>query len=92
MTIYEFTVELAEVVDNLDDADRLYGTFDDGTMITSGGVTRIDFDREASSLRGAIRSAIADIERCGLHVARVKTEETEIVEEINSALAGSTTS
>lgn len=91
MTVYEFSVELVERVEADDDIERLYGTFDDGTIVTSGGRTRIDFDREASSLRGAIQSAITDVERCGLHVAQVRSEETEMIQEINSSLAGSAT-
>ncbi len=87
MTIYEFTVELVQAVDSDEQVERLYGSIDDGTMSTCNGVSKIDFDREASSLRGAIRSAIADVERCGFHVAKVWSGETELIDEINSSLA-----
>jgi hypothetical protein len=45
---------------------------DDGTISTSQGVTRIDFDREAATLEDAIRSAIANVKAAGLQAIRVE--------------------
>jgi hypothetical protein len=86
MTNYEFTLTLAEFVESLDDADRIAGRCDDSTIWTTGGVTRIIFHRESQSLDAAIRSAIADLESCGFHVTRVETDESHLIDSINSEL------
>ena len=59
---------------NEDEADRMYGTFDDGTISTIGGVPRIDFHREAGSLEDAIRSALGDVRSVGFEIVRVEME------------------
>ena len=62
----EFTVELA---------DRLYEAgCDDATFGTSNGVHFGRFSREAGSLGDAVGSAIRDVERAGLAVARVDVD------------------
>jgi hypothetical protein len=62
----EFTVETA---------DRLYEAgCDDATFGTSNGVHFGTFHREADSLGDAIGSAVKDVERAGLSVARVEIE------------------
>lgn len=68
------------------DAESLYSHFDDGTLITSNGVTRIEFEREAASLSDAIHSAIEDVERTRFRVAHVETPESHVIEEINAEL------
>jgi hypothetical protein len=88
--IFEFTTHLVEFVESLDDADRLYGRFDDGSMSSCNCLTKIEFHREAVTLETAIRSAIADIEPCGFHVARVSIDETDLIQTINAALREST--
>lgn len=88
--IFEFTTNLVEFVESLDDADRLYGRFDDGSMSSSNCLTKIEFHREAATLDTAIRSAIADIEHCGFHVARVSIDETDFIQTINASLREST--
>ena len=61
--IDEFTVELA---------DRLYEAgCEDATFGTSNGVHLGRFSREAGSLEEAVDSAIRDVQRAGLTVARV---------------------
>lgn len=61
--VEEFTAELA---------DRLYEAgCDDATFGTSNGVPFGRFTREAGSLGDAVGSAIRDVERAGLTVARV---------------------
>lgn len=78
MTKYEFTLILAgapELTDELCDALFAAGC-DDGSPGQSGGVTRIDFDREAKSLEEAIRSAIANVQAAGCKVDRLQIEGT----------------
>ena len=53
-------------------ADRLYGSFNDGTISTIAGVPRIRFHREVPSLEEAIRSAVGGVRSSGLEVARVE--------------------
>ena len=88
MNTYEFTLVLSEPEQSEDDAEALYAQFNDGSIITSGGITWIEFEREASSLREAIQSAIADVERAGFQVARVESETVETIAAINAELAG----
>ena len=61
MGTYEFTLRLDREV-NEDEADALYGAIDDGSVMTGGGQTEIEFTREAASWADAIGSAIAAIE------------------------------
>lgn len=84
--IYRFTVVLTEREQSEADADNLYAQFNDGSIVTSDGVTRIDFDREAGNLSDAIHSAITDVERTRFRVAHVETPESHVVDEINAAL------
>lgn len=70
---HDFTLILT-VDPNEDEADRLYGVFNDGTLSTIQGVPRIRFHREARSLEEAIRSAMAAIQSVGFEVARVEIE------------------
>ena len=86
MQTYRFTLVLTECEESEDDAESLYSQFDDGSLITSEGVTRIEFDRDANSLREAVSSAIGDVERTRFRVARVETPESHVVEEINAEL------
>ncbi len=80
MAKYEFTVILASPEESEDDANRLYEAgCADGSISTSGGVTRMDFHRQASSLEEAIRSAIGDVQAAGFHVAHVLIEPGSIV-------------
>lgn len=67
MITYRFTLVLAELVDSEADADRLYARFNDGTLITTNGVTWIEFDREAANLSEAIDSAVEEIENVPFH-------------------------
>lgn len=87
MTTYEFEVELAEFVESLDDADRIAGRCDDSSIFSTGCVTSMIFHREADSLSAAIRTALSDLEGCGFHVTRVNTEESRLIDSINSELS-----
>jgi hypothetical protein len=71
MREHDFTLVLARDPDE-ETADRLYGAFDDGTIITTAGIPQIHFHREASSLEEAIRSALNDVRSAGIDVERVE--------------------
>lgn len=55
-----------------EEADNLYGTFDDGTILTIAGVPQIQFHRQAATLEEAIRSAVRDVRSVGFDVERVE--------------------
>ena len=71
MKVHEFTLILSSDPTE-EQADQLYGTFDDGTISTILGVPQIHFHREARSLEEAIRSALKDVRSCGFEVDRVE--------------------
>ncbi len=73
MLTHEFALVLKTEPDE-DEADRLYATFQDGTISTTAGVPRIDFHREAETLVEAIRSAIRDVGSIGFDVARIELQ------------------
>lgn len=64
---------------------------DDSTPGASCGVVYVDFDREADSLRGAIESAVTQVESAGYKVARVEPDDLKLFEEINAQLASGIT-
>ena len=70
---HQFTLVLTADPDE-QEADRLYGTFNDGTISTIAGVPQVHFHREADSLEQAIRSAIGDVRSAGFDVERVETQ------------------
>jgi hypothetical protein len=77
---HEFTLVLTvpEVTD--DQVNSLYEAgLDDGTVSSSGRITRIDVARDADSLESAIRSAIGQVNAVGLSVATVEIEAEQIV-------------
>lgn len=74
MPTFDFKLVLDQVEIDEAEADRLYGQCKDGTLITSAGITFMDFDREADSLEAAVRSAIADINAAGFRVVRLEME------------------
>ena len=77
MKKHEFTLVLT-TDPNEDDADKMYGTFDDGTISTIAGVPQIHFHRVAASLEDAIRSAIGDVRSTGFDVMRVEMEPSAL--------------
>jgi hypothetical protein len=81
MKVHEFTLVLTADPDE-DEADRMYGTFNDGTIVTIAGVPRIHFHREAPSLEEAIRSAIGDVRSAGFDVATVEMEPGAVAQTI----------
>jgi hypothetical protein len=82
MPTYRFTVILAgldEVSDDLAEALFEAGC-DDGSPWSSEGVAAVGFDREAESFEQAVRSAIADVQKGGCHVAWVKIEPEDLIQ------------
>lgn len=76
---YEFSLILTgpDVTD--EDADKLFEAgCDDVSILTRNGITRLQFDRQATSLDEALTSAIQNVERAGLAVARVEIERHEV--------------
>jgi hypothetical protein len=86
--VHEFTLILAdqeELTPKL--ADALYQVLDDATAGSCNGEVMIDFHRPALSLEQAVQSALADVRKVGFEVARVETEESRLVEQINATLS-----
>jgi hypothetical protein len=87
---YEFTLVLSgfselkpDVMDSLFEAGC-----DDGLLcLDEYGAPFIEFDREASSLEEAVRSAIADVHKTPYRVLRVESEAAATVQTINAELA-----
>jgi hypothetical protein len=79
MKQHEFTLVLSADPDD-EQADRMYGTFDDGTIATIAGVPQVHFHRDAESLEEAIRSAIGDVRSVGFDVARVEMEPNAVAQ------------
>jgi hypothetical protein len=61
MKVYEFTLRIDREVTE-DEADALYGVFQDGSVTTGPGLTEIEFSRQGTDWAGAIGSAIRDVE------------------------------
>lgn len=74
--VYQFTVILSGREEMTPDmAEALYvAGCDDGHPWSSEGVAAITFDREATDLGLAIRSAVADVVTAGFQVAEVRLE------------------
>jgi hypothetical protein len=73
MKEHEFTLILRDEPSE-EEADVLYGVFNDGTISTIAGVPQIHFHREARSLEEAMRGAIGDVRSAGFSVERVELE------------------
>ena len=73
MKVQKFTLIIAPDPTE-EEADKLYGIIDDGTLATIANIPQIHFHREATTMDSAIRSAIADVTSLGLNVLRVETE------------------
>lgn len=76
---YEFSLILTahDVTD--EEAGKLYAAgCDDGSILSRGDVSMVQFDREALTLDEALTSAIRDVENAGFEVARVEIERHEV--------------
>ena len=89
MPTFEFQLILRDVQEITEElADSLFDAgCDDGTPFSSQGVAAIGFSREADSIEEAVRSAIADVNKAGLTVARVESVDELVFERINQELA-----
>ena len=89
MPTFEFQLILRDVQEISEElADSLFDAgCDDGTPFSSQGVAAIGFSREADSIEEAVRSAIADVNKAGLTVARVESVDELVFERINQELA-----
>jgi hypothetical protein len=76
MKTYEFDVVLKGVSEVTDEqADALFAAgCDDGTPTVCDGVAWVHFDREATSLEQAIRSAVAQVQSAGFVVSKVELD------------------
>lgn len=67
-------------VDEETAADRLYGSgCDDALFSVSGGVYEVEFDRDAESLRDAVRSAIRDVNAAGIGARVLRVVPDDLV-------------
>jgi hypothetical protein len=82
MAAYRFSVILAGLREISDDlAEALFEAgCDDGSPSSSQGIAAVGFDREAESFEQAVRSAIADVQKTGCHVAWVKIEPEDLAD------------
>lgn len=76
MKTYEFDVVLKDTNEVSDDqADALFAAgCDDGTPASGDGMAWVHFDREASSLEEAIRSAVAQVRAAGFKASKVELD------------------
>ena len=87
MKTYEFAIVLDASSYTDEEAGRLYEAgCDDSTISRQGGSVFVEFDRESESLREAILSAIREVQKAGFKVARIETEESVTVNELNEQL------
>ncbi|MGH7129551.1 MAG: hypothetical protein ACREIV_13360 [Planctomycetaceae bacterium] len=89
MSLQRFTVILANVSEMTDDlADALYAAgCDDGVPCSRDGQAYVHFDRDAPTLRDAIRSAVADVRRAGLQPLRMEIGEKDLAELVDDPAA-----
>ncbi len=80
MNKYHFTLVVSETTELTESlADALYSAgCDDATPGTCEGILTLDFHREAASLEDAISTAITNVRRSGLEVARVEIDAAAV--------------
>ena len=78
--IWRFTLFLRDVEEmTVELSDRLFESgCDDGSPSSSGGVSKIGFDRDSATLQEAIRSAVSDVRRAGVDVDHVEIESDDL--------------
>ena len=74
MTVFEFTLRIDQRLSEEPEMDRVYERCRDASLLVEGDVTLLEFHRQAESLQDAIRSAIADVNTAGYHVAHVELQ------------------
>jgi len=92
MKKYTFTLILSGVAELTPElADALYSaTQGDVELNLRDGVAFLEFERAASTLRGAITDAIRQVEGAdvGVRVVRVESEAANVIAKINAELLG----
>lgn len=83
--MHEFTLILT-ADPNEEESARLYGIFNDGTIVTTAGVPQVHFHREAPSLEDAIGSALAHVRKAGFDVVRAEIEPRNVFTAQSSAV------
>lgn len=78
MTTFEFTLRINQRLAEESEMDAIYAKCADSSLLVDGDVTMLRFQREAASLQDAIRSAIADVNAAGYHVADVEMEPESV--------------
>ena len=88
MTEFDFTLVLSGVTELNDDVENAVyeAGCDDATLSICDGVCHLDFTRGAATLREAILSAIADVQKTSLRVIRVESEICQTIADINAEL------
>jgi hypothetical protein len=72
--VFEFTLRINQRLSEEPEMDRVYEQCQDTSLLVEGDVTLLQFHRQATSLQDAIRSAIADVNAAGYHVAHVELQ------------------
>lgn len=86
-SMFEFTLYLAPIEDFEAATERLGDAgCTDSLFSESCGEAKLEFAREGKTLRDAILSAIADVQRAGLRTVKVETEGSRLVERVNREL------
>ena len=76
---YEFSLILTAADVSDEEADKLYEAgCADGSILSRGDITMVQFDRDAQTLDAALDAAIRDVEGAGFQVARVEIERHEV--------------
>lgn len=78
MTTFEFTLRIDQRLAEESEMDAVYARCADCSLLVDAGATLLRFHRKASSLQDAIRSAIADVNAAGYHVAHVEMEPDSV--------------
>lgn len=85
---FEFILYLAPI-DDFDAAVERLGDAEctDSQISESCGEVTLEFAREGNTLREAILSAIADVQKAGLRTIKVEAEDSRLVEQMNLELS-----
>jgi hypothetical protein len=78
MQVYAFTFTLDQLVEDEAAIDEFYGRTGDVTMVDSDARTELQFDRQASTLDEALRSAWCDVQASGWKVASISVEPASV--------------
>ena len=78
--IWRFTLHLKDVKEmTMELSDNLYEAgCRDSSPSSSRGRSEVSFDREATTLQEAIRSAVSDVRKAGIEVDHVEIESGEL--------------